>query len=355
MIKLERAEFFKFVDILKSIDDWKIERLRWRLVNAVLKGLEDADRIEGLLELDGSAQAAAVSLLDEFQRLGAPDPGKELIGILANTLIDVYLVDDEPIAFLRGLFHKYPLDKPVASKAKIDEWQGDENSDAVTEKIIGEDTLLEVMVLELAMNAAKAVVRIRTQDELGTGFLCGENLIMTNHHVIPDKDMAKNSSFTFFYEVGTNGIERPAVTVSANPEGLFFTDPDLDVTVLQIQETPAGVEPLWLRRERTKTDDRVSIIQHPGGHYKKISMQNNFVAYADKEVLQYTTSTEPGSSGSPVFNEIFNVIGIHHSGGNLLEPKSNRRYLRNAGTTMIAALNAIKAEEPALYDKLNVV
>ncbi|MBK7918080.1 MAG: trypsin-like peptidase domain-containing protein [Chloroflexi bacterium] len=66
------------------------------------------------------------------------------------------------------------------------------------------------------------------------------------------------------------------------------------------------------------------MIQHPGGHYKKISMQNNFVAFADARYLQYLTSTEPGSSGSPVFDNDFLVIGIHHSGGMLPEPGANR-------------------------------
>ncbi|MEH1781986.1 MAG: trypsin-like peptidase domain-containing protein [Nostoc sp.] len=73
----------------------------------------------------------------------------------------------------------------------------------------------------------------------------------------------------------------------------------------------------------------VAIIQHPGGHLKKISIQNNFVAYADNQVLQYTTSTEPGSSGSPVFDDDFQVVGIHHSGGMLVEPNTQQRYLRN--------------------------
>ncbi|ODH02276.1 hypothetical protein A4S05_24955 [Nostoc sp. KVJ20] len=61
----------------------------------------------------------------------------------------------------------------------------------------------------------------------------------------------------------------------------------------------------------------MAIIQHPGGHLKKISIQNNFVAYTDNKVLQYTTSTEPGSSGSPVFDDDFQVVGIHHSGGSV--------------------------------------
>ena len=39
-------------------------------------------------------------------------------------------------------------------------------------------------------------------------------------------------------------------------------------------------------------------------------MQNNFVAYADANIVQYATSTLPGSSGSPVFDDEFKVVAI---------------------------------------------
>jgi V8-like Glu-specific endopeptidase len=99
-------------------------------------------------------------------------------------------------------------------------------------------------------------------------------------------------------------------------------------------------------------DSRVSIIQHPGGHFKKISLQNNFVEYIDRRTTQYTTSTEPGSSGSPVFDDDFNVVAIHHSGGMLMEPATGRRYLRNAGSSMAAVLEDLKHHAPGIHDRL---
>jgi V8-like Glu-specific endopeptidase len=68
--------------------------------------------------------------------------------------------------------------------------------------------------------------------------------------------------------------------------------------------------------------------------------------------LQYTTSTEPGSSGSPVFDDEFQVVGIHHSGGMLPEPNTQRRYLRNAGTSAIALLNDLQNNAPEIYARL---
>ena len=101
-----------------------------------------------------------------------------------------------------------------------------------------------------------------------------------------------------------------------------------------------------------KRDSRLTVIQHPGGEYKKISLQNNFVEYADEHIVQYTTSTEPGSSGSPVLSDEFDVVAIHHSGGNLPEPVTKRRYLRNEGIRMSAILNDLRQNSPEIYRRL---
>src|SRR5262249_56211018 len=99
--------------------------------------------------------------------------------------------------------------------------------------------------------------------------------------------------------------EVPARIQGARTGGVFHTSAELDLTVLELDAPAAEFQPLTMRSRRVLRDERVTIIQHPGGHYKKISMQNNFVAYADDRVVQYTTSTEPGSSGSPVFDQAF--------------------------------------------------
>src|SRR6266545_4394013 len=44
------------------------------------------------------------------------------------------------------------------------------------------------------------------------------------------------------------------------------------------------------------------IVQHPGGRRKRLGFVRNQVSDFDERVLTYLTDTEPGSSGSPVFN-----------------------------------------------------
>jgi hypothetical protein len=57
------------------------------------------------------------------------------------------------------------------------------------------------------------------------------------------------------------------------------------------------------------------ILQHPGGRRKRLGFVRNQVSAVDERVLTYLTDTEPGSSGSPVFNAAGRLIGLHHAGG----------------------------------------
>ena len=43
---------------------------------------------------------------------------------------------------------------------------------------------------------------------------------------------------------------------------------------------------------------------HPGGSPKRVSLRQNFIAARTDEFLHYMTDTEPGSSGSPVFDDV---------------------------------------------------
>jgi V8-like Glu-specific endopeptidase len=141
--------------------------------------------------------------------------------------------------------------------------------------------------------------------------------------------------------------------VSAQADGCFYTNPDLDYTIVQLADVPPFGKPLRLKPTVLRANDRVMIIQHPGGHYKKISLQNNFVAYADRRVVQYTTSTTPGSSGSPVLDDEFQVVAIHHSGGMIREPSTQRQYLRNEGMSMVSILEDVQSSAPDIHSRLS--
>jgi endonuclease G, mitochondrial len=59
----------------------------------------------------------------------------------------------------------------------------------------------------------------------------------------------------------------------------------------------------------------VNIIQHPNGEPKQLALRENKVTgLPENRFLHYRTDTAAGSSGSPVFNDQWDLIALHHSG-----------------------------------------
>jgi len=61
--------------------------------------------------------------------------------------------------------------------------------------------------------------------------------------------------------------------------------------------------------------------------------------------LKYTNHTEKGSSGSPVFNNSWELIGIHIGGG---DKDVDGKFLNNHGTRMDDIVNFIKVKSEEL-------
>jgi len=76
----------------------------------------------------------------------------------------------------------------------------------------------------------------------------------------------------------------------------------------------------------------VNIIQHPQGRQKEIVIYNNRVQMLYENFIQYETDAEAGSSGSPIFNAQWQLIGIHHSA--LLNADNDYEVVGYLGTRM---------------------
>lgn len=352
-LELSRDDYERLVRILSTYPDIRDPYARVPFVDDVFRGSPRYDDIVGMLDVSGTPRVFAVRLVERLTRFGQDAPGRETLGLLVNRLI-AFSGGSDDAQFLRGLFDTYPLEGRPLAVRPLQEWRGPETVTAVQEKVLGENTLREVRMLELALEASRAVVHITTSADVGSGFLAGERLIVTAGHVIPTRALAASGEFRFNYQRDRDFKPTPVASVGFAPDGLYYHNPDLDVAVVEIDAVPDGLAPLRLVRARVKRDDRVNIIQHPAGSYKKVSMQNNFVVYADDRTLQYVTATDYGSSGAPVFNNEFEVVGVHHSGGELLEPDTQRKFERNAGSTMLAVLDDLQHNAPEIYQRLNV-
>jgi hypothetical protein len=84
-----------------------------------------------------------------------------------------------------------------------------------------------------------------------------------------------------------------------------------DWTAVRVKGDPTPWGYLDLVDTTVKVNDYVNIVQHPSGLPKQIALYHNVVAYADDSRVQYLTDTEPGSSGSPVFDSHWRVVAIH--------------------------------------------
>jgi len=228
------------------------------------------------------------------------------------------------------------------------DWRGP--GGAQLERIIGsESTLVPITYLELGVQRSRAVCKVRLDDGgSGTGFLVPGGVVLTNNHVLPDADAARTASAVFNFQDTVGGLAAPVEEHALLPDELFRTSVEDDWTAVRVAGDPAATwGELALDRATVTTGDRVNIIQHPGGLAKRVSLYSNVVVFVGGNRVQYLTDTEPGSSGSPVFDKQWNVVAVHHSGGWLAEPGAqdrSKQYYRNEGILVDAILDS------ALFD-----
>jgi V8-like Glu-specific endopeptidase len=213
------------------------------------------------------------------------------------------------------------------------------------ERIMGrQSTLLPIGFLEIGLQRARSVARVVLENgSLGSGFIMPNNLFVTNNHVLQSRDDAENAIIQFNYQKTTQGLDLAPIDFHLAPGDIFITSPEDDWTVVSIRgNANAGWGAIDIAAVDVKATDRVNIIQHPGGGHKQIALYHNIVAYVDDRRIQYLTDTMPGSSGSPVFDSQWKVVGLHHSGGWIQEPGSKQQVFRNEGINVNCIVNGLR-------------
>jgi len=221
------------------------------------------------------------------------------------------------------------------------------------ERIIGSNDLRDVNYLELAIAVARAVCRVRIGSAAGSGFLVGPRVLMTNNHVIRSVEEARQVEVQLDYQENVSGDPLPVQAFRLDPDLFFLTDPLLDFTFVGTAAASKNGQSIerypWLQLIGTlgkaEKGDPLNIIQHPRGGLKQIALRNNEVIEVPEgkaDFLYYTTDTEPGSSGSPCFNDQWELVALHHSG----VPKTlNGEILKKDGTPWREGV-----DDPALID-----
>jgi endonuclease G len=252
-------------------------------------------------------------------------------------------------------------------KIRKDLLEGKLNDPNGYERMIGESDLTSINFLDRGRRAAAAVCRIKLPMPegfaFGTGFLVGARLLLTNHHVIATKSQASQAEAEFGFEHDIDGVLCDPVQFNLQPEEIFFTDSGLDFTLVSVAPfSEDGVSigrygrlPLLPVSGKAVAGEWVSIVQHPGGQPKQIAIQASQIIGLDPSTvpnlnlghfIHYTTDTEPGSSGSPVLNDQWQVVALHHKA--VPAPTESRRsenkrvrWIANQGVRVSAIFGAL--------------
>ena len=222
----------------------------------------------------------------------------------------------------------------------------------------------------------------------GTGFLVAPDLVMTNYHVaeavIPDSetskagvtaDPAKVRLRFDFKRLPDTTVINPGEVVGLAADWLVDSSPmtiaeakgegsgpepgpaQLDYAILRTAE-PVGTLRIgsnaqssdqvrgWIRLARApqspRKGDPMIIVQHPERAPMQIAIDTSAVLdYNDNKTrIRYRTNTLSGSSGSPCFDQHWNIVALHHFGDPNFWPWHRPGY--NQGVPIPAILDLLE-------------
>jgi endonuclease G, mitochondrial len=231
--------------------------------------------------------------------------------------------------------------------------------DEILERVLDDPDLRPLHWLSGGLRVAAAVGLVEGPLGSGTGFLVTPWLLMTNHHVLPTEDAAASAIVRFGYQQQENGDIIGVKQVRVDPARFFVTSPEdaLDYTIVALGPMPGGTEapgdvlgtiPLIGSVGKILEGEPINIIQHPEGRPKEIAFRNNqLIKLVDDDLMTYSTDTDRGSSGSPVLNDQWELVGLHRSSVEATDTEGRKvdRTGRPVDATTPAALRAWTANK----------
>jgi len=234
------------------------------------------------------------------------------------------------------------------------------------EKVLGSVRYHSYKFMLRSIERARAVARIEenTGQGFGTGFLVRakdlhENLgdgyvLITNAHVVSDdpavKDaLAPGDAVVTFQLLEEEGDAKEEYSITE----VVWTSPPwkLDTTILRLDGVPDSVKPYPVHPRLPVPDgeQRVYVIGHPKGGTLSFSIQDNKLLDHDAPYLHYRAPTEGGSSGSPVFNAQWRLIGLHHAGSLKTQRLHDKKgtYEANEGIWIQSVIKKMESELPS--------
>jgi len=179
-------------------------------------------------------------------------------------------------------------------------------------------------------------------DEFGLTLAPDEMLVLTNHHVVNAEGLGRAitpAEARIRFEAADPPVDGETLKVKA----LIAEAPSLsgqDYALLCIQAPGRRPEPIpfWRGLPEANGAARVYLIGYPLGGGLQFSLQDNLLLAHEgppegapdipaRVRVQYFAPTDPGSSGSPVFDDKWRCIALHHAGAKF-DPRNQELGLR---------------------------
>src|SRR6266567_832466 len=225
-------------------------------------------------------------------------------------------------------------DSSISNLTDSSENLGTEKLEKSMEK---QGTFLSASWLEVGLQRTRSVARVTRADKFhasefyATGFLIRNNWFLTVHHLVKTKDDARTTTIHLNYQQDSSGTIYP-VYFELDPDSGFKTSSEHDWTIVRVKgDANREWSALDLQPVKIKVNSPVNIITHPEGEPKQAMLRYNIITYVADNYIQYHTEISPVSSGSPVFDDEWNLIALHHAGGSLTEPGTKKLVYSKEG------------------------
>lgn len=187
--------------------------------------------------------------------------------------------------------------------------------------------------LRRGLQLADGVCKIAFSDRpsTGTGILIAPDLILTNYHNLSPQAVADPSQLaaiaqTILFEFGFISQEQeipasPNTFLPARNEAILACSPPdrLDYVLLRVEPKIVMTNyikpiPIASPFPSLNPQDGLNLLHHPQGNVMQISLSASGVVQKDirRGRVWYVNRTQGGSSGSPCFNENWQLVALHH-------------------------------------------
>lgn len=265
---------------------------------------------------------------------------------IAGNLPDEMLIDNVSPEVTAG--NILSEDENLEKRKQMLDAKSIEPTDFAFERTIGENDSVYSNFVTLILNAKKKVGRIVIKQDItplgkATGFMVAPNLLLTNWHVFKTVEAVGGSEIQFGYELDTNGNEISPVCFKLDSKTFFYSNQELDYCFVAVNPVDidgkvnlSSIGYIFLDPSLGKLGmegkEELNIIHHPNGDYMQLSIRENLFTKITPISVWYESDTAPGSSGSPVFNDQWQIVALHHMG--VAKKNENGDYIDKDGNVI---------------------